>query len=1033
MSKTSDKQQQLVATLKELFMMDQADLDFGIYRIMNAKHTEIESFLNNDLLPTIRDTLQAGGKVSDKQKELDALVKTLQDAGMNPDESPKVIELKALLGDGATNSLEKDESEIFSQLTTFFSRYYDGGDFMSLRRYKQETYSPLPMNGEEVKLHWANADQYYIKSAESFSHYAFKVGAGDEDENKKTIRFELVQASTEQNNKKEASDKERRFILDENQPISNRQVDGKEELILHFNYQVDSEKRNQKNINLATIDFIHEFEEDGIKDWKSWQDELLALKPTDKNKKRTVLEKYLMDYTAKNSFDYFIHKDLGGFLKRELNFFIKNELLLLDDIVPDNADSLDSQLLSNERTLKKMVAFKAIAQKLIAFLAQLENFQKKLWLKKKFVLESNYCMTLDRVPDAFYEEIAGNQEQVQEWVGLGFTTKDTKITKGYLEENPFLLVDTGLFNEDFKQRLLAGIEDLDETTDGLLIHSENFQALNLMQERYREQVKCICIDPPYNTGSDGFAYKDNYQHSSWLSMFTDRLSLSNKYMQDEGVLFVNIDDNEVSNLNYLISSGLPDFSKKTICIKMAEPTGPKMASVVNNGSIAKLKEYVITAKKGGINNYNLEKVNKSKWDDEYKTIISGVSSSDISTLKGLKSDHELAEDKMDDLLSKMTFSSISEYSKKNNIKIDDKWKYDNAYRIIQIVSLAGGAKKIADDKRAKNSGTAFSIITPQKKVYFIKNDYNPKVEKPRVKILFADDYLTVHPGDFWADIKTTGLDNEGHVDFHNGKKPKKLISRLIKSVISDSCYVVDYFAGSGTTGEVCFELSKSLFFKVKPVLVEQSEYFDTKLMVRQKKSLNKLEFSSSFKYIRLESYEDVVDNLQLQRTEQQTDLLNNPKNQALKEDYLLNYMLDIEARGSLFNRDLFTDPFNAKIRVVRDNESREQALDLVETFNYLLGLRVESTRKQQGIVEVIGTNPADESVHIIWRNLNDTDNDLLDEWFRKQSYNTRDMEFDRVYVNGDNNLPNLKTSEESWKVQLIEEVFETLMFDCQDV
>ncbi len=96
--KTSDKQQQLVATLKELFMMDQADLDFGIYRIMNAKHTEIESFLNNELLPTIRETLQAGGKATDTQKELDELIKTLQDAGMNPDESPKVKELKALLG-----------------------------------------------------------------------------------------------------------------------------------------------------------------------------------------------------------------------------------------------------------------------------------------------------------------------------------------------------------------------------------------------------------------------------------------------------------------------------------------------------------------------------------------------------------------------------------------------------------------------------------------------------------------------------------------------------------------------------------------------------------------------------------------------------------------------------------------------------------------------------------------------------------------------------------------------------------------------
>ena len=194
-NRVSNKQQQLVGKLKELFQMDQADLDFGIYRIMNAKHDEIEKFLNEDLLLAMRTILNSEGKAAVLQSELNEMVKSLKAAGVAPETSPKVIEIKALLSGGM--DAEKDEEEIFSHLYTFFSRYYDGGDFMSLRRYKKETFSPLPMNGEESKFHWANADQYYIKSAENFSSYAFFVGEGN---HKRRIQFELGDGSTEQNN-----------------------------------------------------------------------------------------------------------------------------------------------------------------------------------------------------------------------------------------------------------------------------------------------------------------------------------------------------------------------------------------------------------------------------------------------------------------------------------------------------------------------------------------------------------------------------------------------------------------------------------------------------------------------------------------------------------------------------------------------------------------------------------------------------------------------------------------------------------------
>ena len=123
----------------------------------------------------------------------------------------------------------------------------------------------------------------------------------------------------------------------------------------------------------------------------------------------------------------------------------------------------------------------------------------------------------------------------------------------FLKAHPYLVIDTCHFSEDFKWRLLGCFDDLDEALDGLLIKSENFQALNLLLERYRGQVKCIYIDPPYNTGSDEFIYKDLYQHSSWLSMMADRLELAKQLMADDGSIYVQVDWNEDSRLSQLMN------------------------------------------------------------------------------------------------------------------------------------------------------------------------------------------------------------------------------------------------------------------------------------------------------------------------------------------------------------------------------------------------------------------------------------------------------------------------------------------------
>src|SRR6266536_3700737 len=160
--------------LSELFMFDQADLDFGIYRIMNAKRDEITRFLDNDLLPQVTQSLAEleSGDHAQIEADLAKAIEQANELGVADQETiPKVKELREQLG--ATADILAIESEVFSHLYEFFRRYYSDGDFLSLRRYKAGIYA-IPYEGEEVKLHWANSDQYYIKTSENFRDYTFK-------------------------------------------------------------------------------------------------------------------------------------------------------------------------------------------------------------------------------------------------------------------------------------------------------------------------------------------------------------------------------------------------------------------------------------------------------------------------------------------------------------------------------------------------------------------------------------------------------------------------------------------------------------------------------------------------------------------------------------------------------------------------------------------------------------------------------------------------------------------------------------------
>ena len=509
--------------LAELFMFDQADLDFGIYRVMNVRRDEIRRFLDDDLLPQVQDALagMAAGEREALVAEIEKAEAQAQALGVVPETVPRVRELRATYKAAPDPSAAEDE--VYSHLIDFFRRYYREGDFISQRRYKEGVYA-IPYEGEEVKLHWANHDQYYIKSTEQFRDYSFRLGVAEADQRR--VHFKLIEADIPQgHNLPQATgpqkSHERRFLLADETPI----VATDTVLTVRFEYRSDELTRNQADLNETAV---HRILADPAA--QAWRFDL-ARAASSAEDAPSLLAKHLSTYTAKNTFDYFIHKDLGSFLRRELDFYLKNEVVRLDDI--DTDDSTAQEL---ERYLAKLKAIRRVGHKLIEFLAQIEDFQKRLWLKKKFVVDTHWCVTLDRVPERLYPEIAANQAQHASWVHLFAIDQITDdlpthgysepLTVDFLRTHPYLPIDTSFFDREFTQRLLSSIDNLDETTDGVLVHSENFQALNLLSTTERGRVDLVYIDPPYNSPSTEILYKNNYKHSSWLSLISERLRLS---------------------------------------------------------------------------------------------------------------------------------------------------------------------------------------------------------------------------------------------------------------------------------------------------------------------------------------------------------------------------------------------------------------------------------------------------------------------------------------------------------------------------
>jgi adenine-specific DNA-methyltransferase len=625
----------------------------------------------------------------------------------------------------------------------------------------------------------------------------------------------------------------------------------------------------------------------------------------------------------------------------------------------------------------------------------------------------------------------------------------------FLKAHPYLVLDTRHFSEDFKRRLLASFDDLDEQCDGLLIHSENFQALSLLRERYHQQVCCAYNDPPYNTEADRssgkFLYKDGYERSSWISFLYDRIAQTLPLLADDAPFLVSIDEHEFGRLNELLGQLLGTRIGVFTWVKKAK--GSHLSQTIRD-----MTEFVLAycRVKDGLVLYGEPAYSEKAQPLTKKT----------NARKTLKFPPNSVRTKLDD----GTYEAGKRGEGDSALTFTKPFSVVDGVVTTEIVVEAPFVWTQAKLEEELALGT-IPLLSRQFGFNVVRHDQAEKFKRPST-LLSSEQGIGTNETAFQEYASLFGIEPRGLYP-----KPVSLISYLIRArtFFSKDGLILDAFAGSGTTAHAVINLNREDGGRRKYILVEMGEYFDTVLLPRIKKVVYSKDWkdgkpltptlspegrgqgegtgiSHMFKYIRLESYEDTLNNLnnlelnrieQLIRIEQQNKKLSPDDSQkcserkSFREDYMLHHMLEVESRGSpsLLNLDRFEDPFSYELNIATSTagETKPTVVDLVETFNYLIGLRVKTIRYIDGVCVVTGTNPQGERVLILWRNTKKMDNDKLDKWFKTQGYHTKGQEFDLIYVNGDNNLENLKESDQTWRVRRIEEEFRVRMFDMRDV
>jgi adenine-specific DNA-methyltransferase len=442
-----------------------------------------------------------------------------------------------------------------------------------------------------------------------------------------------------------------------------------------------------------------------------------------------------------------------------------------------------------------------------------------VWPFKDCILEGGQSREEDKREEIFFNETLAQDEINQLLEPKVFTNAKRYSTKG---EKPF----------DKFNRNEQGV-----ITDNLIVKGNNLLALNSLKEEFAEKIKMIYIDPPYNTGTDSFRYNDSFNRSTWLTFMRNRLMTAKTLLKNDGLICVQCDDNENAYLKILMDEIFENGFLNNVAVKMSEASGVKMNHAKNR--FPKLKEYILIYKMPSFKGFvTVDKYQQKEWDSENNIFIDNLSKDERDLLIELEA-KEINDEKdsisANKILKNAKKIPLSKKLKDLGLETEEEineWLFENSYRIIKTAGSSSLAALVKNLEAIPKQDIA-SAVSKKGILFFYISDFNRDTKQPRLQVIFADSNIFKNPCDFWQDIKTTGaIADEGSVKLSNGKKPEKILYRLIKMTTTVDDIVMDYHLGSGTTVAVAHKMKRQY------IGAEQLDYGENDSVIRLQNVIN---------------------------------------------------------------------------------------------------------------------------------------------------------------------------------------------------
>lgn len=442
---------------------------------------------------------------------------------------------------------EPQSHDIYNKLFTFFDSYLNesGTPFFNDTPAYKNIYAKVYSNSKDTSLFYKTQNLYYVKSDTLYQSLTLT----DEKQS-----YEVFFDASEY---KQNADNTKNKII-----FKFAGVGTNDEGVAQILIQVSNQKDLFPELNNVFKQNSNEFSEEFLKDLK--QNEILKDFKIKINEEE--LKKIFKSYKKQSEIDFFIHKNATAFLKEQFDLWMFGYLYKESAIQEWNLE-----------IIAHLQRIKNIAYEVIKLIGDFENELKAVWLKPKFAKKTEYVFSVDKLNPNLMDSIIndkGFESQIKEWQELNLIDENFKKEDLLSDEKyKFLPLDTKHFSKEIKYKILSVFDDIESILNGELIKSDNFQALNSLMPKYQNKVDLIYIDPPYNTGSDGFIYADNFNHASWLSMMNNRLELSKELLNDKGSMFISIDDKEQARLKLVCDEvfGEENFVSNVIWEKKFSP------------------------------------------------------------------------------------------------------------------------------------------------------------------------------------------------------------------------------------------------------------------------------------------------------------------------------------------------------------------------------------------------------------------------------------------------------------------------------